>query len=121
VTFEQLQVQQWINKERWMSSDHECDWYGVECVDIPIPNTPLILDNTGRQNDNTDFTVEERMIIQIDLPENNIRGSIPREIGYLPTVTRLGLWNNGLVGTIPTTLGRMKQLVKLYLDITQDL
>ena len=47
----------WINNQNWMSSVHECEWYGVSC------------------------DTYENVISTIDLSNNNLVGNIPKEIG----------------------------------------
>ena len=47
---------------------------------------------------------------------NNLTGEIPRELGRLRNLERLGLSNNNLAGEIPRELGRLRNLERLYLS-----
>ena len=49
----------WVNNRNWMTSAHECDWFGVSCDTF------------------------EKVISRIDLTNNNLVGSIPREVGEI--------------------------------------
>merc|ERR1719232_2315311 len=61
-------------------------------------------------------TVRERMVVSIDLPENNVAGFLPREVVGLPLLERLGLWSNRISGSIPSEIGRLGGLRQLLLD-----
>ena len=45
----------WRNKQSWLESDKECDWYGVSCN-------------------------ENHEVIKLELPKNNLIGIVPEEI-----------------------------------------
>ena len=65
----------WMTSTGWLSSDTSpCDWHGVECT----PNGEYTDPTTG---------VAVRYARGIELQSNNVRGTIPSEIGFL---TRLG-------------------------------
>ena len=49
-------------------------------------------------------------VTRLSLQYNNLRGSIPAELGYLPELTRLELHRNELTGSIPPELGRLTNL-----------
>ena len=51
--------QEWVNKQNWMTSAHECNWYGVSCIQY------------------------EGMIDRLDLSNNNLLGPMPSELGEL--------------------------------------
>ena len=50
---------EWVNNEKWMSSVSECEWHGLSCDTF------------------------EGMIDGIDLSNNNLKGSLPSELGEL--------------------------------------
>jgi hypothetical protein len=83
----------WSNMSGWLTDDSACAWNGVRC-------------------DRFDQHVEE-----IDLSENNMSGSIPNEVGMIPTLVSLWLRRNKLTGNVPSlALGAMPSLSVLYLD-----
>ena len=86
----------------FLSSLHECHWYKS------IHRTKHL----GIHSCNSDM-----QITNIFLPEMNLHGAIPEELGYLnPVITNLDLQNNHLHGTIPITLGRLTNLKSLTLN-----
>jgi len=81
----------WSNNGNWFNSDYNyCAWYGITC--------------TGN-----------RQIGSIDLGENDLRGSIPSEIGLLSQLTFLSFNTNNLSGSIPSEIGQLTQLTWLGL------
>jgi len=86
----------WNNDRYWMSGRSVCDWYGVVC------------DNNNN-------------IIELNLSQNNLRGTIPPELVILAGSLRvLDLGNNQLHGTIPPNLSSaMIQLDLLSLENNQ--
>eukprot|EP01062_Namystynia_karyoxenos_P004309 TRINITY_DN11526_c0_g1_i1.p1 TRINITY_DN11526_c0_g1~~TRINITY_DN11526_c0_g1_i1.p1 ORF type:complete len:928 (+),score=313.54 TRINITY_DN11526_c0_g1_i1:69-2852(+) len=66
-------------------------WNGVTC------------DNDGR-------------IVELTLGQNNLRGSIPKSIGYLTHLVRINMQGNKLSGSLPDTLGKLTRLEMLQLS-----
>lgn len=112
----------WLINQRWLEPGvHECDWIGVTCEDLSIPSITLedainYLNEIPEHDNSLVDTTSERMIVAIDLGENNLGGYIPQEIMALPYLQRLGLWSNKLEGGIPTELGTLSRLSSLQLD-----
>jgi hypothetical protein len=88
----------WTSKDSWMTND-PCDnaWYGITC-----------------SNDD---------VVQIDLANNNLQGSIPSEVGWLTRLTEGGwsfsgtYWEplfagNTLTSTLPTEIGKWTGLTQ---------
>lgn len=65
--------------DNFLTSSHECDWYGVTCNDV---NVDLVL----------------------ELPSISMTGSIPRECGELSLLEKIILRNNSISGDIPNEL-----------------
>ena len=80
----------WTNKENWLSAAPVGEWYGVTT------------DGDGR-------------VSRLSLPENNLRGPLPRVLGRLTNLSSLGLGWNQLTGPIPPQLGQLTKLWQLHL------
>lgn len=82
--------------QRFLSSSDVCFWFGISCNRLRVSG--------------------------ISIDENNLRGELPEEIGFLEQIEDLdfdgeleeGL--NFLTGTIPSTFGLLERLVTLDLD-----
>jgi len=53
------------------------------------------------------------------LSENQLTGSIPSEIGNLTNLTKLYLSDNQLTGSIPSEIGNLTNLTQNFLDNNQ--
>lgn len=69
----------WDSNNDWMTSKHECSWYGVKCNSFST-------------------------VVELDLGYIKVDGLIPREIGLLKELTDLDLHGNDLQGVIPHKL-----------------
>lgn len=70
---------QWDESADWMSSKHECNWFGVECNMLGT-------------------------VVNLDLGYILVDGLVPREIGLLKGLKDLDLHGNELQGVIPHRL-----------------
>ena len=84
----------WKVRRNWLTDAPLGEWHGVE------------VDAGGR-------------VISLDLPENNLAGVIPAELGWLTYLERLDLGFNLLTGPIPPELGQLSNLRRLYLFFNQ--
>ena len=88
----------WTNHENWGSNTELSEWYGV--------------------------TVEDNEIVALELPDNNLSGTLPVELGALIRLQRLVLNGNLLMDTIPANIGNLSQLEELNLannDLTGNI
>ena len=81
----------WRNNTNWLTDSPLNEWHGVS-------------------------TDEDGRVTELDLPENNLSGHIPPEIGNLVELTYLILRSNRLTGTVPSELGKLTGLEVLALD-----
>ena len=80
----------WDDNDNWLSAKPLGEWDGVA-------------------------TNAQGRVIQLYLQYNNLKGTIPSELGNLSKLTDLTLWENNLTGTIPSELGNLSELY--WLDI----
>lgn len=76
----------------WMGDGDICDW----------------LTNNGQGNCDLDDLVSS-----LDLSNNNLRGSLPKEISLLTSMMRLEMDRNDIVGPIPAQFSRLQGLVTI--------
>lgn len=114
--------EEWDSNSQWFQPGlNECDYPGIRCEEVTIPSISLAeaLENPDylpRHSDGTVDTTTERMIVEINLPESNLKGKLPNELMTFPFLKRLGLWSNQIEGQIPGNIGRLQNLESLLLD-----
>ena len=84
----------WYENTNWLTDRPLAFWYGVRT------------DSSGR-------------VTHLDLNNNNLRGSIPAELGNLASLENLWLDSNSLRGSIPAELGNLANLKDLRLHDTR--
>ena len=62
------------------------------------------------------ITNNDGCVTELSLPNNNLKGWIPDEIGLLSNLINLDLTDNSLGGVIPTTIGNLSNLESLKLS-----
>ena len=87
---------EWFNSEGWMSDDPVCGWYGVSCG-----------------------WLGQNGVVAIELPQNNLSGALPPEIGNFEILQFLDLNTNHLEGPVPKELGGLQNLGELMLNENQ--
>jgi len=85
VMFCTLSGQGWTFKYGYGSDQHECSWFGVRCG-------------------------YNQKVKYIDLSQNNLKGPLPKEIGFFLDVVSIKLAENQITGTLPTELGSLTRL-----------
>ena len=103
----------WARSENWYSF-HEpvCNWEGITCgtpSDVQGRRTKSI--GTRQLQDSSGGRVTE-----ISLPDNQMLGFLPPELGMLKSLVSLDLSSNMLVGTCPPELGHLANLRSLDLS-----
>ena len=81
----------WTNNDNWLSAAPISEWHGIK-------------------------TDDEGHVTEIYLIDNNLSGTIPRELGTLSKLQWLFLARNGLSGSIPQDLGNLSNLRILMLS-----
>jgi len=83
----------WEDNTNWLQNNTVSTWHGVSIV-------------MGR-------------VIQLDLTNNQLNGSIPAELSNLSNLRGLYLGNNQLTGSIPSSLGNLSNLMFFILNGNQ--
>jgi len=83
----------WTDQANWNTGDPwDNNWYGITC-------------NVGNTS-----------VVEIDLYNNNLSGTLPSDLDDLTSLTALSLWSNSIGGTIPSSLSNLANLEILELD-----
>jgi Leucine-rich repeat (LRR) protein len=85
---------------RWMTESHECNWYGLFCVDERT------------------LSVDDQSVLRvIDIPDNNVGGTLPLEIFELSGLEILTMDGNGRIeGTLPSEIAKLINLTVIDMD-----
>jgi hypothetical protein len=93
-----LNGEQWFNRSGWISSQDECSWfYGSS---FTVDDEPC--DSSGQ-------------FVMLGLPDNNLSGSIPRELTLLTKLEVINLRENSVSGSIPDGIESLTNVRSLYL------
>ena len=82
----------WTNKTNWKSDKALKQWTGI-----------VRTDDNGR-------------VQYLRLSNNNLSGTLPKELGNLDQLTEIHLQSNNLSGTLPKELGNLDQLTEIRLQ-----
>ncbi len=117
--YEDLNGNAWTDNENWGTRTTLERWHGVETDDAGNV-IGLRLRNNGLSGEiPTEVRLLERLEL-LDLSFNEeIRGTVPLEIGELEHLVRLFLQHNLLTGTIPSVLANLPDLEELDLHRNQ--
>ncbi len=104
----------WVNSTNWNTEVPVCDWFGVTVVDGELVNIQL-------PNNNVIGTLPESIgnlidLNLLDLSNNGIQGGLPPSLGSLLDLDVLLLPNNGLTGELPPALGSLSNLTRMDLS-----
>ena len=105
----------WTTSTNWLTNEALSEWHGVTT------------DATGRvasinlSNNNLRGTIPAELgsltnLVYLNLRQNMLSGEIPAELGSLTNLQVLNLYDNELSGTIPAELGQLTNLLWLVLS-----
>jgi hypothetical protein len=92
--FQQTAGAQWDDTTGWLLNANECTWYGISCTSIDLGGT------VGMQN----------VVTTVKFYGNNLKGTIPADLGLLTALTAFIVGNNALTGTLPASIGQWTAL-----------
>ena len=93
ILFNSTNGSNWTNNTGWLANNNPCTWYGVTCA-------------SGH-------------VTELNLPNNNLEGTIPPKVSDLPYLVKLYLNGNPkLKGVLPASLTNLTQLNTFYFNNT---
>jgi len=104
----------WVSNQNWLSNRPIGTWYGV----ITDENDRVVELDLSENELNGTIPSELGNLIYLEylyLSENQLKGTIPSALSALTNLIELSLWSNELTGPIPPELGRLANLESLYL------
>ena len=114
----------WTINHKWLSDAPISEWYGVhgrrgwvQGVQYEVPS-PIIELSLHSNNLRGTIPPELGQLVHLEklyLGRNRLSGSIPPELGKLVNLQFLELHNNQLSGSVPPELGRLTNLKHLWL------
>lgn len=115
----------WLDRTNWLSDQPLGTWFGVETEGGRV--TSLDLCGPGGNNLRGSLPAELGMLARLKdlrLSNNALTGPIPSELGNLTELEVLRLSNNALSGPVPSSVGNLTKLWELRLHrnrLTGDL
>lgn len=129
----------WVNKNGWLTTNDPCRWFGVTCREQPIlegsfggaffqPTYGNVIGLTLSANNLSGTIAPELSNLQflewLYLFDNGLTGNLPASLGNLLNLRQLAVSNNQLTGSIPPEFGNLQSLELLHLfqnDLTGDI
>jgi len=108
----------WDINTNWLSLDvDECEWYSkVGLATEESLETYQAYTATGYISSGESVCDEKGHYLEFVLPQNDLKGSIPKEFVLLSTLKRADISENALSGSVPTELGLMTHMEGLMLS-----
>ncbi len=104
----------WTDNTNWLSSAPADEWFGVNVINYEVKS--VLLPN----NQLLGFIPVEigqlTGLQSLDLSNNQLSGTLPSSIGLLNNLQTLGLSNNSIQGEVPADIKNMAALSNLYLQ-----
>ncbi|MDR3575869.1 MAG: hypothetical protein P4L50_18560 [Anaerolineaceae bacterium] len=107
----------WTNHADWLVTNTPCSWPGVTCSSGHVTSLNL-------HNNNLKGTLPIQLgnltgLQVLDLDTNHLSGSIPTQLGNLTDLHEIVLNNNQFSGSIPTQLGNPTGMEELILNVNK--
>jgi len=108
----------WNKNGNWLSDAPLGEWYGVT-TDIHDRVVELNLSQNQLRGTLPPEIGQLADLVNLDVYGNQLHGEIPPEIGNLDSLTHLSLWANQFQGSIPPEMGDMASLEWAALGINE--
>lgn len=104
----------WLHNRDWLKTGQPCSWYGIRCANGHVTTITM---NYNDLRGSLPPELGDLLKLQVlALYFNYLTGEIPPEIGQLADLQILILHNNRLTGSLPPELGQLANLSILDLD-----
>ncbi len=107
----------WAEKTNWLQTTTVSNWFEVYVEEGSVKR--LSLDDNQLNGSIPKELANLSNLLSLDLYENQLSGSISKELGKLSNLEYLVLYDNQLTGNIPAELGDLSNLQALYLENNQ--
>lgn len=108
----------WNRNDNWLSDAPLGEWFGVT-TDVHDRVVRLQLRQNQLRGTLPPEIGQLSDLVNLDVQGNQLHGEIPAEIGDLDNVTHLSLWANQFSGSIPAEMGDMASLQWAALGINE--
>ena len=105
----------WTNNTNWLTSAPVGDWHGVTTDAAGRVTTLWLVENNLRGTIPSEIGGLTSLQALALFREPGLTGTIPREVGSLAALELLALGGNDLTGGIPPEIGKLTELTGLYL------
>lgn len=103
----------WKAKRAWLSTKHVCSWENVKCNSANRV-TELNMPNNDLEGSLATSISGLDEVVVLSLHNNKLSKTIPNAITTLAKMRKLDLHKNQLTGKLPTDIGKLQALEKLY-------
>lgn len=119
VLFYSLRGNDWTRNDGWLTESDVCNWFTSSseevCNDLGLLSRLELAQNNLQGLLPNELELLSSSLIEINLEDNEITGSISSSLGELGSLEILNLSSNKFSGVIPTELGRLSNLELLEL------
>mmetsp|Transcript_25953 Transcript_25953/g.43288 ORF Transcript_25953/g.43288 Transcript_25953/m.43288 type:complete len:1058 (-) Transcript_25953:34-3207(-) len=114
----------WINQEQWLDPNlHECEWSGGIFCRYDVTETRVVTGFDATRNNLRGTIPPEVGLLSSSeafrIPKNSVAGTIPDAFGSMTSLSVADMTGNDLTGSIPTTIGGARDLI--LIDFSDNL
>lgn len=100
---------------RFLSGEHHCEWYGIECTDADLTLKKIFLDSLNLAGKIPSEIAVIRSLQHLRMIDNFLTGPIPPELGSMNSIVDIEINSNLLTGMLPDKILENSQLQRLNL------
>jgi Leucine-rich repeat (LRR) protein len=114
--YESTDGENWTDNTDWNQTNEPCTWFGITCQNNSV--THLLLPDNNLNGPLPSEVGNLSGLISLNLNDNNLSGGIPQSLGTLINLQFLNMKENPLGGTLPANLGNSNTLQRIDLRST---